>query len=66
MVAEFLRNNSDLIVIDVTDAEDAAAGNGHAYFRQSPWASNDMLMTLMYYLSPEQRGLFRTEDRIRQ
>jgi len=62
MVAEFLRNTSDLIVIDVTDAEDAAAGNGHAYFRQSPWASSDILMTLMYYLSPEQRGLVRTEE----
>jgi len=62
MVAEFLRNTYDLIVIDVTDAEDAAAGNGHAYFRQSPWASSDILMTLMYYLSPEQRGLVRTEE----
>lgn len=62
MVAEFLRNTSDLIVIDVTDAEDAAAGNGHAYFRQSPWASSDILMTLMHYLSPEQRGLVRTEE----
>jgi esterase/lipase superfamily enzyme len=44
-------------VIDVTDAEGASTGNGHGYFRNSPWASSDILMMLMYGLKPEQRGL---------
>lgn len=44
-------------VIDVTDAEGASSGNGHGYFRNSPWASSDILMMLMYDLTPEQRGL---------
>lgn len=44
-------------VIDVSDAEGASTGNGHGYFRNSPWASSDILMTLMYGLTPEQRGL---------
>jgi esterase/lipase superfamily enzyme len=46
-----------LSVIDVSDAEGADTGNGHGYFRNSPWASSDILMTLMYDLTPEQRGL---------
>ena len=41
----------------VTDAEGARTGNGHRYFRKSPWASSDILMMLMYGLTPEQRGL---------
>lgn len=44
-------------LIDVSDAEGAATGNGHGYFRNSPWAASDILMMLMYDLSPEQRGL---------
>ena len=44
-------------VIDVSDAEGASTGNGHGYFRNSPWASSDILMMLMYGLKPEQRGL---------
>jgi len=44
-------------MIDVSDAEGADTGNGHGYFRSSPWASSDILMTLMYDLTPEQRGL---------
>jgi esterase/lipase superfamily enzyme len=60
-VARFLREHTEIELIDVTDAEDAAAGNGHAYFRQSPWASSDLLMTLMYDLSPAERGLQRSD-----
>ncbi len=44
-------------VIDVSDAEGADTGNGHAYFRQSPWVSSDILMMLLYDIKPEQRGL---------
>ena len=32
-----------------------------AYFRKSPWVSSDILMSLMYDLSPEERGLVRGE-----
>lgn len=44
-------------IIDVSDAEGSETGNGHGYFRDSPWASSDILMTLLYDLTPEQRGL---------
>jgi esterase/lipase superfamily enzyme len=44
-------------MIDVSDAEGAGSGNGHGYFRNSPWASSDILTMLMYDVSPEQRGL---------
>lgn len=44
-------------VIDVTDAEGADTGNGHEYFRKSPWVSSDILMMLMYGLTAEKRGL---------
>ena len=56
-VVRFLRANNNLILIDVTKAEQAAAGNGHAYFRQSPWVSSDVLTTLRYNLLPAERGL---------
>jgi esterase/lipase superfamily enzyme len=56
-VREYLRNTQRLIFIDVTNAAAAATGNGHAYFRKSPWASSDILATLMYDLRPDQRGL---------
>jgi hypothetical protein len=49
-------------IIDVTDAEGSNAGNGHGYFRSSPWVSSDVLMMLMYGLSAEQRGLLRNRD----
>ena len=35
-VADYLRRTEGLHVIDVTGSENAAVGNGHAYFRQSP------------------------------
>ena len=48
--------------INVTDAEGAGTGNGHGYFRSSPWASSDVLMTLTYGLGPAQRGLEEQDD----
>jgi len=48
--------------INVSEAEGADTGNGHGYFRSSPWASSDVLMTLYYGLTPEQRGLVEQED----
>jgi len=48
--------------INVSDAEGSDTGNGHGYFRSSPWASSDVLMTMYYSLTPEQRGLVEQED----
>ena len=48
--------------INVSDAEGSDTGNGHGYFRSSPWASSDVLMTMYYDLSPEQRGLVKQDD----
>jgi esterase/lipase superfamily enzyme len=48
--------------INVSDAEGSDTGNGHGYFRSSPWASSDILMTMYYGLTPEQRGLVEQED----
>jgi hypothetical protein len=56
-VKDYLRNTERLIFIDVTNTAAAATGNGHAYFRKNPWASSDILATLMYDLRPDQRGL---------
>jgi esterase/lipase superfamily enzyme len=61
-VARFLDEQATIDLIDVTAAEKSDAGNGHNYFRQSPWASSDLLMTLMYGLGPRERGLERTEE----
>ena len=61
-VADYLRKTDNLIMIDVTDAEDSATGNGHAYFRQSSWVSSDILTTLMYDLPPAKRGLQFTDE----
>ncbi len=55
-----LRNQFSLI--NVSDAEGAESGNGHGYFRSSPWASSDVLMTLYYGLLPDQRGLIQKDD----
>ncbi|MEJ2604719.1 MAG: hypothetical protein P8172_15805, partial [Gammaproteobacteria bacterium] len=41
-------------------AEGSTTGNGHAYFRASPWVSSDILMTLLYDLPPQERGLVRS------
>ena len=61
-IADWLWETDELILINVTDAEKSTTGNGHAYFRQSPWVSSDILSTLMYDLTPEDRSLYRTEE----
>ena len=48
--------------INVSDAEGSDTGNGHGYFRSSPWASSDVLMSIYYGLTPEERGLVEQED----
>jgi esterase/lipase superfamily enzyme len=62
-VAEYLyQSEADISIINVTEASQATAGNGHGYFRRSPWASSDILTTLAYGLSPPERGLVRGGD----
>jgi hypothetical protein len=60
--AEYLRQTSEISIINVTNAEGADTENGHRYFRKSPWASSDILMTLRYDLSPSARGLVQNEN----
>ena len=58
----FMDAHPELRIIDVTEAEGGTGGSGHSYFRSSPWVSSDLLMTLLYGLSPEERGLVREKD----
>ncbi|MDP5221061.1 alpha/beta hydrolase [Ruegeria sp. 2205SS24-7] len=48
-----------LHIIDVTEAEAADTGNGHWYFRSSPWASSDLFIALLTDRDPQARGLVR-------
>ncbi len=61
-VSKYIRSKESLVLIDVTHAEAANAGNGHAYFRKSPWVSSDILISLLYDLKPELRGLTSLPD----
>ena len=54
---EFLRAHPSLEWVDVTGAAGSSTGNGHDYFRQSPWVSSDILAVLALNLGPEKRGL---------
>ncbi len=58
---QYIEDHRELQIIDVTDAEGGTAGNGHWYFRSSPWVSSDILMTLLYDLGPAERGLVASE-----
>ncbi len=53
---------SKLEIIDVTEAEESAAGNGHAFFRKSPWASSDIFLASLSSLPAGKRGLVRDPD----
>ena len=53
----FFDENPNLRIVDVSFAEGGTAGNGHSYFRSSPWVSSDLLMTLLLDLAPAERGL---------
>jgi len=61
-IADWLWETDEITFIDVKDAEKSSTGNGHAYFRQSPWVSSDILTTLLYDLTPEERTLQRTRE----
>ena len=58
----FIDAHPKLRIIDVTKAEGGTRGSGHSYFRSSPWVSSDLLMTLLYGLPPEERGLVKEKD----
>jgi len=53
----YLRRNKNLVIVNATDSPGAGTGNGHAYFRQSPWTSSDILTTLIFDFKPGERGL---------
>lgn len=59
---QFLNGTPELQFIDVTDVEGSTVGNGHGYFRSSPLVSSDILISLMYDLEPEERGLVRSAN----
>jgi len=61
--ARYLRQNSKLIIVNATDTPGAGSGNGHAYFRQSPSTSSDILTMLTFDLKPKERGLEQTGGR---
>lgn len=58
-VQQRLAELEDLHIIDVSDAEAADTGNGHWYFRSSPWASSDIFISLLTDRDPRERGLVR-------
>jgi esterase/lipase superfamily enzyme len=60
----FLRAHPSLEFVDVTEAAGSTSGNGHSYFRDSPWVSSDLLMLLAYDLGAAERGLQKDEDRL--
>jgi len=59
---QYVGSSSRLALIDVAEADNFDDGNGHAYFRKSPWVSSDILMTLGYGLGPAERGLEQRGD----
>ena len=58
---DFLQAHPSLQFIDVTGAAGSTDGNGHNYFRQSPWISSDLMALLAYDLGAAQRGLEKEE-----
>jgi esterase/lipase superfamily enzyme len=60
---DYLWRNQRLVIVNATDTPGADTGNGHAYFRQSPTTSSDILATLSFDLKPEERGLERVDSR---
>jgi esterase/lipase superfamily enzyme len=60
--AAWLNATPVLRLIDAGNAPGVDTGNGHRYLRASAWVSADILMTLLYDLTPQQRGLQRSEE----
>lgn len=64
VVRDSIAGLKNLHIIDVTDAEKADAGNGHWYFRSSPWTSSDIFMSLLTDRAPGARGLVRAPGEV--
>lgn len=58
-VVDVLSQIEDFHLIDVTNAEASDAGNGHHYYRSSPWASSDLFYALLTDKKPGERGLVK-------
>jgi len=58
----FLQAHPSLEFIDVTEAAGSTTGNGHSYFRDSPWVSSDLLMLMAYDIGAAERGLQKDEN----
>lgn len=58
---DYLERTTSTALVKVTNAEEALRGNAHAYFRESPWVSSDILLILALALPPEERALYREE-----
>ena len=54
-----LKELDKLMLVDVSKAEGSTKGNGHGYFRNSPWVSSDIVTTLRFEVPSEQRQLVR-------
>lgn len=63
-IVEGLARTDGLNIVDVTDAKAANTGNGHWYFRSSPWASSDLFISLLTNRDPIQRGLVRAPGEV--
>ena len=61
-IRDYIFASENLALINVTAAEGSTLGNGHGYFRSSPWVSSDFIALLLHDLAPEQRGLVRTAE----
>lgn len=61
-IAAFVRERPYLEFIDVTQAAGSTSGNGHDYFRRSPYVSSDLLTFLAYDVEPERRGLVKESE----
>ncbi|MGR3615795.1 MAG: alpha/beta hydrolase [Paracoccaceae bacterium] len=57
-----LRSEQRLSLIDASDASGADLGNGHWYFRSSPWVSSDIFVSLLLNRKPAARGLLRPQQ----
>ncbi len=62
-IIEFF-DQSNISVVDVSDAPKITASHGHSYFRSSPWVSSDVISILRFGLTPEQRSLIRDKGAV--
>ena len=63
-VRSVLAGLDNLHIIDVSAAEASDTGNGHWYFRSSPWASSDLFLSLLTNKRPSARGLVRSPNQV--